>query len=155
MGYFKYSNDKFSVKGYGISGQNMVNLVMLGGFAGYTTAGEPEKYEAIKTNAFWLDIASNGKKIAPGLFFGYTKNGGVGKDNPTAYYGRGYSGTRGIDNIMRVSGRVDFKHNKFRISPELEYTGATWGDLKADGTADGNNKNVSNFRAMISCVYQF
>ena len=155
VGYFKYSNEKFSVKGYGISGQNMVNLVMLGGFAGYTIAGEPEKYEAIKTNAFWFDIASNGKKIAPGLFFGCTKNGGVGKDNPTAYYGRGYSGNRGIDNIMRVSGRVDFKHNKFRISPELEYTGATWGDLKADGTADGNNKSVSNFRTMVSCAYQF
>lgn len=155
VGYFKYSNDKFMIKGYGISGSNMYNLVMLGGFAGYTTTGEPEKYEAIKTSALWIDIASNAKKVAPGLFFGYTKNGGVSKDNPTAYYGRGFSGTRGIDNVLRVSARVDFKHNKFRISPEIEYTGAKWGNLTANGTADGNNKTVTNIRSMISCVYQF
>jgi hypothetical protein len=68
---------------------------MLGGFAGYTTAGEVEKYEAIKTTAFWFDIASNGKKIAPGLFFGYTKNDGrVKMDNPgDCILWRGYSGT--------------------------------------------------------------
>jgi hypothetical protein len=32
--------------------------------------------------------------------------------------------------IFESSGRVDFKQNKFRITPEIEYTGATWGDLK-------------------------
>ncbi|MFY7937444.1 MAG: DcaP family trimeric outer membrane transporter, partial [Flavobacterium sp.] len=45
VGYFKYSNDKFSVKAYGITGKNMYNLVMLGGFTGYITAGQPMKFE--------------------------------------------------------------------------------------------------------------
>lgn len=128
---------------------------MLGGFAGYTVPGEVETYEGIKTTAMWIDIASNGKSIAPGLFFGYTKTDGVSKDNPTALYGRGFAGTRGVDNVMRISGRVDFKQNKFRVTPEIEYTGATWGDLKPDATFDGNNKKVGNFRAMISCAYSF
>ena len=155
VGYFKYNNDKFHIKAYGISGKNMYNLVMLGGFAGYTVPGQVETYEGIKTSAMWVDIASNGKSVAPGFFFGYTKNDGVSKDNPTTLYGRGFSGTRGVDNVMRVSARVDFKQNKFRITPELEYTGATWGDLKPDATFDGNNKKVGNFRAMISCAYSF
>jgi hypothetical protein len=58
---------------------------------------------------------------------------------------------------MRVSGRIDFKQNKFRITPELEYTGATWGDqsAKKNGTVDANQTKVSNFRTMISCAYSF
>lgn len=162
VGYFKYSNDKFHIKGYGITGTDMANLVMLGGFVGYTEAGQVEKYESSKTTALWFDIASNGKKIAPGLFFGYTKNDGVDKNGLAAgetvkYYMRGVSGTRVVDNVMRISGRVDFKQNKFRITPELEYTTATWGDLNANAnaTADLNQKDVANFRAMISCAYSF
>ena len=45
--------------------------------------------------------------------------------------------------------------NKFRITPELEYTAATWGDLKSDASVDGNTTNMGNFRAMISCAYSF
>lgn len=162
VGYFKYSNDKYMVKAYGITGGNMFNLVMLGGFNGYTVAGQEEKYEATKTSAFWIDIASNNKKTAPGFFFGYTKNHGADKNGLAAgetvkYYMRGVSGSRVVDNVWRASARVDFKQNKFRVTPELEYTKATWGDLNANasGAADANTKDVGNFRAMISCAYSF
>ena len=155
VGYFKYNNDKFHIKAYGITGENMYNLVMLGGFAGYTTPGQVEKYEATKTTSLWLDIASNNAKIAPGFFFGYTKNDGTGKDGATALYMRGTSGTRGVDNVWRAAARVDFKQNKFRITPELEYTAATWGDLESDASIGGNTTDVGNFRAMISCAYSF
>lgn len=161
MGYFKYSNDKFSVKAYGISGSDLQNLVMIGGFVGYTSSNQVEHYEATKTNSFWLDLASTGKKIAPGLFFGYTSNGGTGTNAATGesvkYYMRGFSGSRVIDNVMRLSGRVDFKQNKFRVTPEVEYTAAKWGDFNAngDGTSDLNTRNVSNVRVMVSCAYSF
>jgi hypothetical protein len=70
---------------------------------------------------------------------------------------RGATATRVIDQVMRVSGRVDFKHNKFRITPEVEYTAATWGDLNTNGnaTADLNARDVSNVRVMVSCAYTF
>lgn len=161
MGYFKYSNDKFHIKAYGISGSNLAQLVMLGGFAGYTTAGQPEKYEASKTTAYWLDIASNSKKIAPGLFLGMTTNDGTGKTlvagETAKYYMRGVTGSRVVDQVMRVAGRVDFKQNKFRVTPEIEYTGATWGDLNTNGngTSDLNAKKVANTRFLISCAYSF
>jgi len=161
IGYAKYSNDKFSVKAYGITGSNLQNLVMLGGFVGYNAADKLETYEASKTTAFWIDIASNGKKVAPGLFFGSTSNNGTGRDLATGetakYYMRGVSGTRVVDNVMRISGRVDFKQNKFRLTPEVEYTSATWGDLnaKGNGAADLNTRDVSNVRVMVSCAYSF
>ncbi|WP_395043273.1 hypothetical protein [Flavobacterium sp.] len=155
MGYFKYSNDKFYFKAYGISGGNLNNMVMLGGIAGYTIAGQVEKYEVSKTTAFWVELASNNKKTAPGLFFGYTKNHGTGVDGATAFYTRGNTATRGVDNVWRASGRVDFKQNKFRITPEIEYTKATWGDLKSDFSIENNEKKLGNLRAMISCAYSF
>jgi DcaP outer membrane protein len=163
LAYLKYNTDKFHVKLYTITGENLHNFVMLGGYAGYTQAGGQETYKGIKTTAGWIDIASNGKSIAPGLFIGYSKNGGSDKNGLAAgetvkYYTRGNSGTtRVIDNVYRISGRVDFKQNKFRITPELEYTAASWGDMSAKGNykADGNDKDVANFRAMISCVYSF
>jgi hypothetical protein len=161
VGYAKYSNDKFSVKAYGITGTDMANLVMLGGFVGYTQAGQVEKYESSKTTAYWIDIASNNKKVAPGLFFGMTTNDGTSRNlaagETVKYYMRGVAGTRVVEQVMRVSGRVDFKQNKFRVTPEIEYTGATWGDLNAngDGTANLNKKDVSNMRFMVSCAYSF
>jgi hypothetical protein len=161
VGYAKYSNDKFSVKAYGITGTDMANLVMLGGFVGYTQAGQVETYESSKTTAYWIDIASNNKKVAPGLFFGMTTNDGTSRNlaagETVKYYMRGVAGTRVVEQVMRVSGRVDFKQNKFRVTPEIEYTGATWGDLNTngDGTADLNKKDVSNMRFMISCAYSF
>ena len=156
FGYAKYSNDKFSVKAYGISGGNLNSLVMLGGFVGNTTNGI-QSYNPIKTTAYWVDIASNGKSIAPGFFFGYTKNDGssTAANALSAVYMRGLSGTRVIDNVWRASARVDLKKNKFRVSPELEYTAATWGDADLYGEATDNKTNVGNLRAMVSCVYSF
>jgi hypothetical protein len=159
FGYAKFSNDKFSIKAYAITGGNLNNLVMLGGFTGKTITGGVETYDPIKATAFWIDLASNGKAIAPGLFFGYTKNNGSSDDNTVATfvnYMRGVSGTRVIDDVWRASARVDFKKNKFRVTPELEYTAATWGDLiKSNATASTNQTEVANFRAMVSCAYSF
>ena len=159
FGYAKYANDKVSIKAYGISGGNLNNLVMLGGFTGTTVAGI-QSYDPTKTTSFWVDIASNGKSIAPGFFFGTTKNNGAGTaaTSLATIYMRGTNaagGSRVIDNVWRASGRIDFKKNKFRVSPELEYTAATWGDADLFGKATTNKKDVGNFRAMVSCVYSF
>lgn len=155
FGYGKYANEKITIKAYGISGGNMFNMVMLGGYVGNTVNGI-ETYDSTKATAFWLDIASNGKSVAPGIFFGTTKNNGA--DNAgTVAYGRGIAATGGrmVDNVWRVSGRVDFKKNKFRITPELELTSADWGTADAFGKVTGATTSVSNFRTMVSCVYTF
>jgi hypothetical protein len=157
FGYAKYSNDKIIIKAYGISGGNMNNLVMLGGYTGTTNTAGIQSYDPTKTTSFWFDIASNGKSIAPGLFIGTTKNNGANTAATAlnSIYMRGLTGSRVVDNVWRVSGRVDFKKNKFRVSPELEYTAATWGDADLYGKATTNKKDVANFRTMISCVYSF
>ncbi len=154
LAYFKYSNPKFIAKAYGVTGSNLYQFVMMGGFAGYTDPNGQESYKSTKTSAGWVDLASNAPKIAPGIFFGYTKNGGVDTGYKTLYT-RGLAATRSLDHVWRVSGRVDFKENKFRISPEIEYTSAVWGDTNPDATAGNNKSNVGNVRAMVSAQYSF
>lgn len=155
LAYFKYSNEKISAKLYGITGGNLHHFVMIGGFAGYAETNGQESYKPMKTSAFWVDLASNAPKIAPGVFFGYTKNGGVDSGYKTLY-ARGLNGnTRILDNVWRASARVDFKQNKFKIAPELEYTAAKWGDVNADATAGNNAKDVANFRGMVNVTYSF
>ena len=155
-GYGKYANDKITIKAYGISGGNLSHLVMLGGYTSSTsnpgTLNAKQTYDATKTSAFWIDIASNGKSVAPGIFFGRTQNNGA--DKAGTLVGRGL-GSKVVDNVWRLSGRIDFKKNKFRISPELELTSADWGASDAYGKATGALTNVSNFRTMVSCVYTF
>lgn len=157
FGYAKYATDKLIVKAYGISGGNMNNLVMIGGFTGTTAANGIQSYDPTKTTAFWIDIASAGKSIAPGFFFGTTKNNGAGTaaSAMAQVYGRGVAGARIIDNVWRASGRIDFKKNKFRVTPEIELTNASWGAANLNGKATGALTDVMNVRTMVSCVYAF
>lgn len=154
FGYFKYANEKVIAKLYGITGGNLHHLVMIGGFAGYENPNGIESYKPTKTSAFWVDLASANPKIAPGVFFGYTKNSGVDAGFKNLYV-RGASGTRILDQVWRASARVDFKQNKFNISPEIEYTAATWGDMDSEATAANNQKDVGNLRAMVRVMYSF
>ncbi|OYU84291.1 MAG: hypothetical protein CFE24_07340 [Flavobacterium sp. BFFFF2] len=157
-GYFKYANDQFGIKAYGIYGGNTYNMVMLGGYAGTNHVGGVETYDPIKVHALWFELYSTKKAIAPGLFIGYTKNDGSTADAFNTLYGRGYSatGTRGVDHVFRTSGRVSFQQNKFSITPEVEYTSALWGDVIGNG-AIGNNhlQLVGNVRFLILCMYSF
>ena len=127
---------------------------MIGGFAGYTEANGQESYKPTKTSAFWVDLASNNAKIAPGVFFGYTKNSGVDEGYKNLYM-RGVSGARILDDVWRASARVEFKQNKFNIAPEIEYTAAKWGDTQPDATAGGKTTDVGNIRAMVRVMYSF
>jgi hypothetical protein len=156
VAYMKYNNDKFHVKLYGISGENLHHLVMLGGYASYANGTNPVTYEGIRTNSFWLDIASNSKKTAPGLFFGYTNQEGTSSDvAPANIYARGITATRGVKYMWRTAARVDFKQNKFRITPEVEYTAATHGKTQSDLSISDNQNKVGNLRTTISAVYSF
>ena len=156
FGYFKYSDDDFIAKFYGISGGNLTHLVMLGGYGSYANSNGIDSYKPTRTSSFWLDIASNKQKIAPGIFAGYTKNNGLSDAGYKALYMRGLNGTtRAVDNVWRVSARVDFKENKFKLTPEVEYTAATWGTMDTSAKVTSAKENVGNFRALVSATYSF
>ena len=154
FGFFKYSNENIIAKLYGITGGNLHHLTMIGGFAGYAEPNGQENYKSVKTSAFWADLASNHAKVAPGVFFGYTKNSGTETGFKNLYM-RGVSGTRILDHVWRASARVEFKQNKFNIAPEIEYTAAKYGDTQNTATAGGTFTDVGNLRGTLRVMYSF
>jgi len=155
--YAKYTGKKATIKAYGILGQNVTHLVMLGGYLGYNSTTDPvtEIYKPLKTNAFWFELMSNNAKVAPALFAGYTVNNGADVQGKAAY-ARGVSvEKRTVKDVVRAAGRIDFKSGKFRITPELEYTAANWGTSDKTGAVTGALTNVGNMRFLLSTAYTF
>ncbi|MFM2439737.1 MAG: hypothetical protein RLZ16_736 [Bacteroidota bacterium] len=155
MAYAKLTAKRFTLKAQGLLGQNTYEWVMMGGYYGYKNANGLETYQPAKTKAVWLDIAGTGKKVVPGLFFGFSSNDGADA-GATAAYGRaiGISG-RGIKNLSRISPRIEFFHNKLKFGTELEFTTAKYGTRSSAGIVSGATEAITNARFTFSTVYTF
>ncbi|MBL0145784.1 MAG: hypothetical protein IPP48_08485 [Chitinophagaceae bacterium] len=156
MAYTKLTGKKVSVKAMGVFAQNATHWVMMGGYYGYkATPTSIETYKPGKTTAAWVDVYSNNKKTAPGLFIGYSVNNGA-SSGATAAYGRmvGVSG-RGIKDLLRVAPRVDIYSGKLKFGTELEYTSANYGTRGNDGKVTGTTTRVNNIRFTFSSIFNF
>jgi hypothetical protein len=153
--YAKITGKKATVKAYGLLGQDVTHLVMLGGYISQADGAINENYLPTNTNSAWFEILSNNPKVAPALFLGYTVNNGAKEDGKNAY-ARGVTlDKRSVKDVTRVAGRIDFKQGKVRISPELEYTSANWGLANKAGKVTGDLTGVGNVRFLLSSVLTF
>lgn len=156
MAYTKITGKKIGLKAQAVLGQNATHWVMMGGYYGYKNSPtEIETYKPAKTTAAWMDLYSTNKKVAPGLFVGYSVNNGASA-GATAAYGRmvGVSG-RGIKDLLRVAPRLDFYSGKLKFGTELEYTSANYGLRINSGKVSGNTTRVNNVRFTFSTVFNF
>lgn len=156
MAYAKITGKKVGLKAMAVMGQNTTHWVMMGGYYGYkASATAIETYKPAKTTAAWLDLYSTNKKVAPGLFVGYSVNNGADA-GATAAYGRmvGVSG-KGIKNLLRVAPRLDIFSGKLKFGNELEYTAANYGARSNDGKVNGTTNKVTNIRFTFSTVFNF
>lgn len=151
MGFIKFATDDITIKAEGVYGDNMTDLLMLGGYAveSVNATTEEEIYTPIKTMSAWTDL-SFGKKVKFGVFAGYTKN--LGSDNVITgpYYSRGSN----IASVMRVSPRVSYQMGKTRFASELEYTAAEYGTANTKGEVE-NTTSVANIRLVFSAYLFF
>ncbi|MBU1100418.1 MAG: hypothetical protein KKA84_08445 [Bacteroidetes bacterium] len=151
IGFAKVVTDDFTIKVEGVYGDNMYDLLMLGGYAveSVNATTEEEIYTPIKTLSTWTDI-SFGKEVKFGVFAGYTKN--LGSDNVItgSYYSRGNN----IASVMRVSPRVSYQMGNTRFASELEYTSADYGTPNNLGEVE-NTTSVANVRLVFSAYLFF
>ena len=108
----------------------------------------------------WFEIYGNGKKWVPGLFIGTTSING-GDKGATNAFGRavGVSGY-GIQNLFRISPRIEYHAGKIKFAFEIEHTTANWGTRGNDGKViEGDPTkpidNVANTRLTFSTIYSF
>lgn len=143
-GYFKM---------YGMVGENMTDVMMLGGLARqnpgtFPTNNLPEVYPT-KVMSLWGELSSgfrgdeNGVQRELGLFMGYTENQGIDEEDVSVI-----PGTRNPDikHVLRFSPRFQLQSGNVRFAAEAEYTIAKYGvvmpDLSIIETTDAENLRI-------------
>lgn len=153
LGFLKLNLDPVTLKAQGIYGQNIPDLMQIGGYAVKSTdaATGVETYTSLSNFTVWGEI-STGKQTEYALFFGYSKALGASDNITGAYYGRATD----IENIFRISPRIQFNSEKTRISTEVEYTSAGYGTPNNLNMGKIENvKTVSNLRLLLAFYYFF
>ena len=151
--YTKVKTRPLTYKAHFVYGNNLFDLVMLGGYA-VSAVPNPSnlEYEYSAANVFsvWGELSTNGK-IQAGIFGGFTKNLGTVEDNMGVYYSRGSN----INTVYRISPRIVGNFEKLRISTEFEYTVAEYGKADVQGVVNSDLSSVSNLRVLVAFYYFF
>jgi hypothetical protein len=137
----------------GVYGENASDMVMLGGYA-VSEVTDPvdqiRSWTTLNSAGFWIDLSTNGKRVAAGIFSGYSKNLGSRTEIVGPSYGRGLD----IDHLFRISPRLTVTEGKLSIAAELESTLAAYGNTEDDGSVSDTH-NVTNVRILLSLIYRF
>lgn len=151
MAYTKITTDDFSIRAQGVYGQNLYDLLMIGGYA--VSKKDPvtakEEYTNIKTLSAWMDI-SYGSNFKVALFVGYAKNLGADDDIAGPVFSRGAD----IDKLIRISPRIVYLINKVQFAAEVENTIAYYGTPDIKGVVK-DSKSVFNTRILLATYYFF
>ena len=166
--YGQIKAGNFKIKGGALYGQNMIELLMLGGFAVSekdTALTNHEKYTTVNNLNYWGNILY-GDKLQVGLFVGYIQNLGTTSKNVfefTSTSARGYDakGT-GIDHLIRIAPSVSYKTGRLQFYLELEQSIVAYGSYKDPITKAiyehalvKNTTNVMNTRANFATIFYF
>ncbi len=137
----------------GVYGQNSTDLLMIGGYAVAEitdSVNQFKSYTNLNTASFWADLSTNGKKVTFGIYTGYSKNLGAGKEITGPVYGRGSN----IDYLFRISPRVTFTEGRLSFAAEIENTTAAYGTMETTGKVTGS-ESVTNVRILLATIYKF
>lgn len=161
--FFKAILDGYSVKLWGIYGENLSHLSMVGGYG--RKAGDAYiadyAYENTRTLSFWTDLESPvyQGKWQIGLFGGYQENLGTAGALYTDAYGNftGHFKDTGLRNFYRISPRVVYFFNRhFTLGFEYMFSSALWGktfDHYYRSTEDYNRVSDHRFEASAKFVF--
>ncbi len=150
--FLKIKTKTVTLKFEGVYGQNTYDLLGISSFAveSVDPVTDERTYVPLQSMTFWTDIHTNGSTFQFGVFAGYTKNTGAGKEIEPIFFG-----TRSnIDHVYRVAPRVIFNSGKTRFAGEIEYTAAAFGNINEKGEVT-DAVDVANIRFLIGVYYFF
>ncbi len=153
--YAKITTKAVIAKAEFLSGQNLYDQLMIGGYLAFGSAPNIT-YKPITVNSYWVEIMGSGKKVIPGLFVGYTYNNGVTQDNAVASYTRGITaGKTSLANVFRIAPRIETNSGKFRFGLEAEITTAVYGAAGTNAKVTGTTNSVTDNRILFISSYSF
>lgn len=167
--FLKHQTPLFTAKLQAIYGQNLYDLIMLGGYAVHSITDSLRNtvdYTTLNNLSVWSEFQTNGKKLQFGLWGGYTQN--LGAKDEIMYFSDRVEGTastvRGanIKAVYRLSPRIVLISNKLQFVTELEVTSAAYATKDMNGKLNRDAFGVvtdfewvSNLRFLFAVVYAF
>lgn len=136
--FLNYKNQALNLKMQAISGGNLNDYCMVGGF--YEFNGN---FTPTTVNSLWCDLSYSLGRITPALFIaGATHDFDRKQEN---LFGSGM----GVENLYRIAPRVDFFLNKdLFFTLTLEYTNVKYQDEIC-------KERIGNYRLGVSLLYRF
>ena len=156
LGYYaQYLSGKLGLKTGGLYGLNLSDYFQQGGYAVKSVDPNTGKrsYAPSKVTSYWLNI-SYGKKWAPSLFVGYTKNLGFTDDILAGgdFFGR----WQNVDQVFRLAPSLKFSHKQWTIQGEIDYDNVAYGNVDyADHGKVKDTHNVQGVRGLIATTFFF
>lgn len=150
----KYTTDNWMISAKTMLASNLTQTCMLGGFGVTSTdkrTGEQD-YSPYKHSTTWLNVVY-GKKWQPGIFLGYLKNLGAGKDLTGKTYGVGLD----VDQIFTANMQLSYNLPHWKLGVEYSPSLAWYGEEGAR-TAKGkieSTHSVTNHRVLGVLIYSF
>lgn len=148
--HVKYKSDIMQISGKTALASNLTHCCTLGGYAVTsidTRTGEA-KYTPFHHSMTWLNF-TYGKKWKPGIFLGYLKNLGTGKEILGKTYGVGTD----VDQVLNLSAQLTYNLPHWTIGLEATPCWAWYGSINNANGRIENTHSVTNYR--IHGVLQF
>ncbi len=154
IAFFKVKTSPVTFKMEGIYGQNLPDVLSIGGFAETEVIDAARGilgYTPLTTMSAWMDIHTNGKNFQFGIFGGYTKNLGSENDITGNIYGLGTN----IESQYRISPRIIYNTGPVRFAFETEYTNASYGASTDIKGVPIDLTEANNLRLLFAVYYFF
>lgn len=148
-----YKTHDWIIQGKTLLASNLAHCSMVGGY-GVTKVdsrtGEMS-YAPSRHSMTWLNVIYQRHRWQPGIFVGYLKNLGTGKQMTGTTWGTGMD----VDRVLEVSPQISYNIGHWKIGMELTPCLAWYGSMdKADGRIIGTH-SVLNQRVLGVAMYNF
>ncbi|MCC8037664.1 MAG: hypothetical protein LIP02_05970 [Bacteroidales bacterium] len=150
--HIKYKTRDWNFSGKTVYASNLTHCSMPGGYA--VTAVNPvngeQHYSPFHHSMTWVNV-TYGKRWQPGLFVGYLKNLGVGKEITGTTYGTNTD----LDQVLNISAQLSYNIKALKIGLEVTPCWAWYGSIDPHDGKVVDPHSVFNFRALAVAMYSF
>ncbi len=150
LAWMKWESPFGTIKVEGVWGENMADLLMLGGIAERDSSGG---FCNIRVLSLWSELSGGSDHFEWGLFGGYSRNLGLAKPLSGELYGVGTD----IHHLYRIAPRIGLKSGHTKIGVEVEYTAAKYGQVEQNSEVMNSHNIglVANVRVLGYVLYKF
>jgi hypothetical protein len=151
VAYWRYRQDKLTLRSKTIYGQNLTEHLMLGGYAVRTVDPTTMAETYTPTNhLFAWGSVNYGERVRGGLFAGFARNFGTSHENTGTYFSRGAD----VGHAYRLSPSISVISGPVQVSTEIERTVAAYGMPDRRGRVR-DAQPIGNTRLLVTLFYFF